>query len=59
MTIDAAAEHVIRGEVAELKGGEGGVIVLDRKSGPVWSYNTLGMFRARQVEGGEPEVLVK
>jgi L-asparaginase / beta-aspartyl-peptidase len=59
MTIDAAAEHVIRGEVAKLKGGEGGVIVLDRKSGPVWSYNTLGMFRARQVEGGEPEVLVK
>jgi beta-aspartyl-peptidase (threonine type) len=54
-----AGEHVIRGEVAKLKGGEGGVIVLDQKSDPVWSYNTLGMFRARQVEGGKPEVEVK
>ena len=54
-----AAEHVIRGEVAKLKGGEGGVIVLDQKSDPVWSYNTLGMFRARQVEGGKREVEVK
>ena len=59
MTTSAAAERVIRGEVAKLKGGEGGVIVLDQKSDPVWSYNTLGMFRARQVEGGKPEVEVK
>ena len=59
MTTTAAAEHVIRNEVAKLKGGEGGVIVLDQKSDPVWAYNTLGMFRARQVEGGEPEVVVK
>jgi beta-aspartyl-peptidase (threonine type) len=59
MTTSAAAEHVIRGEVAKLKGGEGGVIVLSRKSDPVWSYNTLGMFRARQVEGGAAEVEVK
>jgi beta-aspartyl-peptidase (threonine type) len=54
-----AADLVIRGEVAKLKGGEGGVIVLDQKSDPVWSYNTLGMFRARQVEGGKLEVQVK
>ncbi|HEY3987840.1 MAG TPA: isoaspartyl peptidase/L-asparaginase [Acidobacteriaceae bacterium] len=59
MSTSAAAEHVIRAEVAKLKGGEGGVIVLDQKSDPVWSYNTLGMFRARQVEGGSPEVEVK
>jgi beta-aspartyl-peptidase (threonine type) len=59
MTTSAAAERVIRDEVAKLKGGEGGVIVLNQKSDPVWSYNTLGMFRARQVEGGMPEVLVK
>ena len=59
MTVAAAAEQVIRGEVAKLKGGEGGVIVLDQKSNPVWVYNTIGMFRARQVEGGTPEVLVK
>jgi beta-aspartyl-peptidase (threonine type) len=59
MTTSASAEQVIRGEVAKLKGGEGGVIVLDQKSDPVWSYNTLGMFRARQVEGGTAEVEVK
>jgi L-asparaginase / beta-aspartyl-peptidase len=56
---DAAAEHVIGGEVAKLKGGEGGVIVLTRHSDPVWNYNTLGMFRARQVEGSAAEIVVK
>jgi beta-aspartyl-peptidase (threonine type) len=59
MTTSAAADHVIRGEVAKLKGGEGGVIVLNQTSNPVWSYNTLGMFRARQIEGDRPEVEVK
>jgi len=52
LSIQQAADYVITKEVAALKGGEGGVIVLDRKSEPVWSFNTLGMFRARQVEGG-------
>ena len=28
-------------------------------SDPIWSYNTLGMFRARQVEGGAAEIEVK
>jgi L-asparaginase / beta-aspartyl-peptidase len=59
MTTRAAAEHVIRGEVAKLRGGEGGVIVLSRTSNPVWSYNTLGMFRARQVEDEAAEIVVK
>lgn len=59
MSTNAAAEHVIRDEVAKLKGGEGGVIVLTRHSDPIWTYNTLGMFRARQVEGGPAEVVVK
>ncbi|AXC10712.1 Isoaspartyl aminopeptidase [Acidisarcina polymorpha] len=58
LSIQEAADQVIRHEVAALKGGEGGVIVLDAKSDPVWSFNTLGMFRARQVEGGEPVVEV-
>jgi L-asparaginase / beta-aspartyl-peptidase len=59
MSTSVAAGYVIRDEVAKLKGGEGGVIVLDQKSDPLWNYNTLGMFRARQVEGGQPEVEVK
>jgi L-asparaginase / beta-aspartyl-peptidase len=58
MSTEAAAKYVINTEVAGLKGGEGGVIVLDQKTEPVWSFNTLGMFRARQVEGGTPEVEV-
>jgi beta-aspartyl-peptidase (threonine type) len=56
MTIQQAADHVIHKEVAGLKGGEGGVIVLDSKSGPIWSFNTLGMFRARQIEGSAAEI---
>jgi beta-aspartyl-peptidase (threonine type) len=59
MTTRAAADHVIREEVAKLRGGEGGVIVLSTKSDPIWSYNTLGMFRARQVEGEAAEIEVK
>ena len=59
MGTNAAATHVIRDEVAKLKGGEGGVIVVSRTSDPVWTYNTLGMFRARQVEGGAAEIVVK
>ena len=59
MSIKDAATYVIQKEVAALKGGEGGVIVLNRTSDPVWSYNTLGMFRARQIEGEAPEIQVK
>jgi beta-aspartyl-peptidase (threonine type) len=58
MSIQAAADFVINHEVAALKGGEGGVIVLDTKSDPVWSFNTLGMFRAREVEGEKAVVEV-
>jgi beta-aspartyl-peptidase (threonine type) len=58
MPIQQAADYVIRKEVAALKGGEGGVIVLDATSEPVWSFNTLGMFRARQVEGSAAQIEV-
>ena len=58
MPIAEAARLVIYEEVGKLKGGEGGVIVLDTKSDPIWSFNTLGMFRARQVQGGKPVVEV-
>jgi len=54
-----AADHMIHIELPELKGGEGGVIVLTPTSDPIWSSNTLGMFRARQIEGSAPEIHVK
>ena len=55
----AAAEKLIRGALPALPGGEGGVIVMGKTGAPVWANNTLGMFHARQVEGGSPEVWVK
>jgi beta-aspartyl-peptidase (threonine type) len=58
-TPQAAADQMIHTELPALKGGEGGVIVLSKSGPPVWSNNTLGIFRAQQVEGGAPEVWVK
>ena len=54
-----AADQMIHSELPALKGGEGGVIVMTPSGQPIWSSNTLGMFRARQSEGSEPEVYVK
>lgn len=59
LPIQEAARKVIFEQVAALKGGEGGVIVLDRTADPVWSFNTVGMFRARQVQGGQALVEVR
>jgi beta-aspartyl-peptidase (threonine type) len=58
-TPQQAADHMIHSELPALKGGEGGVIVMEPTGDPVWSSNTLGMFRAREVEGSAPEVHVK
>jgi len=58
MPIQEAADFVIDKEVGKLKGGEGGVIVLDTKHDPIWSFNTLGMFRARQEEGRPAQIEV-
>jgi beta-aspartyl-peptidase (threonine type) len=54
-----AADQLIHHDLPALPGGEGGVIVLGRTGLPVWSNNTLGMFHARQVQGGQAEVWVK
>lgn len=54
-----AADHLIHQVLPKLPGGEGGVIVVGRTGQPIWSNNTIGMFHARQVEGGQPEVWVK
>ena len=58
-TTQAAADQMIHEELPALKGGEGGVIVLSKEGPPVWSNNTLGIFHAQQIEGGEPRVWVK
>jgi beta-aspartyl-peptidase (threonine type) len=54
-----AADQLIHNELPALPGGEGGVIVVARTGMPAWSNNTLGMFHARRVEGGQAEVWIK
>jgi beta-aspartyl-peptidase (threonine type) len=58
-SVQQASDHVIHKEVAALKGGEGGVIVLSAREDPVWSFNTLGMFRAKQIQEGKAIVIVE
>lgn len=58
-TPQQAADQMIHAELPALKGGEGGVIVLSTRGDPVWSFNTKGMFRARQEAGRAPEVIVR
>jgi beta-aspartyl-peptidase (threonine type) len=58
-TPQQAADHMIHSELPALKGGEGGVIVLAPTGDPISSSNTLGMFRAKEVEGSQPDIQVK
>lgn len=58
-TPQEAADQMIHTELPALKGGEGGVIVIAPTGDPISSANTLGMFRAREVEGSAAEVHVK
>lgn len=58
-TPQAAADRMIHTELPALKGGEGGVIVITPAGDPIWSSNTLGMFRAREEENRAPEIDVK
>ena len=58
-TPQQAADHMIHVELPALKGGEGGVIVMAPSGDPVWSSNTLGMFRAKEEESSEPDIHVK
>jgi beta-aspartyl-peptidase (threonine type) len=58
-TTQQAADEMIQRQLPALKGGEGGVIVIAPSGEPVWSSNTLGMFRAREEEGRAAEVFVK
>lgn len=58
-TAQDAADHLIHKDLATMSGGEGGVIVIGSMGLPIWSNNTVGMFHARQVEAGQPEIWVK
>ena len=55
MPLQKATDEVIHTELAGMK-GEGGVIAIAPDGQLAWSFNTAGMFRARQTEGGKPQV---
>jgi L-asparaginase / beta-aspartyl-peptidase len=55
MKLSDAVNEVIHKQLPEIH-GDGGVISITPDGQMAWSFNTPGMFRARQVEGGEVEV---
>jgi beta-aspartyl-peptidase (threonine type) len=57
MSLQQAADQVIHKELEALH-GDGGVIGLTPDGQMVWSFNTPGMFRARQTEGGKVEIKI-
>jgi len=56
-TLQQAADEVIHKQLAPIH-GDGGVIAIAPDGQLAWSFNTSGMFRARQVEGGHVEVQI-
>jgi beta-aspartyl-peptidase (threonine type) len=55
MSLQAAVDDVIGRQLTALK-GDGGVIALTPDGQLAWGYNSLGMFRARLVEGGSVQM---
>ncbi len=55
MRLQQAADEVIHKELDALH-GDGGVIAITPDGQMAWSFNTPGMFRARQAEGGKVEI---
>ncbi|MGB9406308.1 MAG: isoaspartyl peptidase/L-asparaginase [Terracidiphilus sp.] len=57
MSLHMAADQVIHQELEALH-GDGGIIAITPDGQMVWSFNTPGMFRARQTEGGKVEIKI-
>lgn len=55
MGLQQAADEVIQTRLTAL-GGDGGIVALAPDGQIAWSFNTSGMYRARQVAGGDPVV---
>jgi beta-aspartyl-peptidase (threonine type) len=55
MALQQAADQVIHKELEALH-GDGGLIAITADGQLAWSFNTPGMYRARQVEGGKLEI---
>lgn len=57
LSLQAAADRVIQDELTAL-GGDGGIVSLTPAGDIAWSFNTPGMYRARQSAGGKPVVSI-
>lgn len=55
LTLQQAADTVVHDQLMA-DGGDGGIIAVTRDGQAVWSFNTPGMYRARQIAGQKPEI---
>lgn len=55
MPLQQAADEVVQKELPAIH-GDGGVIAITPDGQLAWSFNTPGMFRAKLVQGGTPQV---
>jgi len=55
LPLQQAADQVIHKELTAIH-GDGGVIAITPDGQLAWSFNTPGMYRARQAEGGKMEI---
>lgn len=56
-TLQQAVDEVIHKELEGLH-GDGGVIAITPDGQMAWSFNSPGMYRARQAEGGAPVIAI-
>ena len=57
MALQAAADDVIHKRLTAMH-GDGGVIAITPDGQLAWSFNSPGMYRARLVEGGTPQISI-
>jgi beta-aspartyl-peptidase (threonine type) len=55
MPLQAAVDEVVQKQLSAIH-GDGGVIALTPDGQLAWSFNTPGMFRAKQAEGGKAQI---
>ncbi len=55
MGLQQAADDVVQKQLAAIH-GDGGVIAITPDGQLAWSFNTPGMFRAKLVAGGKPQI---
>jgi beta-aspartyl-peptidase (threonine type) len=56
-TLDRAATEVVKGKLVE-RGGEGGIIAVDRAGNVALEFNSPGMFRGMRDSAGRREVAI-